>query len=79
MTATTFAPTDTLQGRVAVIAGGTGAIGLATARRLAALGAHCVLLYRSGTAEAAKAHAMRCPAAPPLRDAADGRRRQRAA
>ncbi|MFY9510820.1 MAG: short-chain dehydrogenase, partial [Rubrivivax sp.] len=40
-----FQPTDRLDGRVAVIAGGTGAIGLATARRLAALGARCVLLY----------------------------------
>ena len=39
---TTFAPLDRLDGRVAVITGGTGAIGLATARRLAALGARCV-------------------------------------
>ena len=59
--ACTFAPTDTLQGRVAVIAGGTGAIGLATARRLALLGARCVLLYRSGTAEAAAAQAAALP------------------
>ncbi len=57
----TFQPTDTLHGRVAVIAGGTGAIGLATARRLATLGAHCVLLWRSGTAEAAAAHAAALP------------------
>jgi len=56
-----FQPTDTLQGRVAVIAGGTGAIGLATARRLAALGARCVLLFRSGTAEAAMAQAAALP------------------
>ncbi|HSW05144.1 SDR family NAD(P)-dependent oxidoreductase [Aquabacterium sp.] len=40
-----FTPIDSLAGRVAVIAGGTGAIGLATARRLSALGARCVLLY----------------------------------
>lgn len=50
---TPFAPLDRLDGRVAVIAGGTGAIGLATARRLAALGARCVLLYlRETPAEA---------------------------
>ena len=34
-----FKPADRLDGRIAVIAGGTGAIGIATARRLAALGA----------------------------------------
>jgi NAD(P)-dependent dehydrogenase (short-subunit alcohol dehydrogenase family) len=56
-----FQPTDRLDGRVATIAGGTGAIGLATARRLAALGARCVLLYRSGPAEAAQAHAAALP------------------
>ena len=56
-----FAPTDTLQDRVAVIAGGTGAIGLASARRLATLGARCVLLYRSGTPQAAAAHAAALP------------------
>jgi len=39
-----------------VIAGGTGAIGLATARRLARLGAQCVLLY--GRKSAAEAEAM---------------------
>ena len=50
-----FAPTDTLHGRVAVIAGGTGAIGRATALRLARIGARCVLLHRSGDAEAALA------------------------
>ena len=61
MDASHFAPTDTLQDRVAVIAGGTGAIGLATARRLAALGARCVLLYRSGTAETAAAQAAALP------------------
>jgi 3-oxoacyl-[acyl-carrier protein] reductase len=46
-------PSDRLDGKVAVIAGGTGAIGLAIAQRLAALGARCVLLYlRESTAEA---------------------------
>ena len=55
MTSLDFAPTDTLQDRVAVIAGGTGAIGLATAQRLARLGARCVLLHRSGDAAAALA------------------------
>ncbi|VCU69693.1 3-oxoacyl-[acyl-carrier-protein] reductase FabG [Pigmentiphaga humi] len=49
---TSFAPQDSLAGRVAVIAGGTGAIGLATARRLAALGARCVLLHRGDSARA---------------------------
>ena len=53
---TDFAPTDSLPGRVAVIAGGTGAIGMATAHRLAALGAHCVLLY--GRRPAAEAEAL---------------------
>lgn len=49
-----FQPTERLDGRIAVIAGGTGAIGIATARRLAALGARCVLLYaRKSAAEAA--------------------------
>ncbi len=47
-----FAPRERLDGEVAVIIGGTGAIGLATARRLAALGARVVLLQR-GTPEAA--------------------------
>ena len=41
----TFLPLDRLDARVAVIAGGTGAIGMASARRLAALGARCVLLH----------------------------------
>mgnify|MGYP001195395515 CR=1 FL=1 len=45
MNETPFAPLDRLDGRVAVIAGGTGSIGRATATRLAALGARCVLLY----------------------------------
>ncbi len=41
-----FEPQTRIDGKTAVIAGGTGAIGLATARRLAALGANCVLLHR---------------------------------
>ncbi|WP_428422792.1 SDR family NAD(P)-dependent oxidoreductase [Methylibium sp.] len=41
-----FAPRERLDGQVAVIAGGAGAIGSATAQRLAALGARCVLLQR---------------------------------
>ena len=52
-----FAPTDSLQGRIAVITGGTGAIGLSTAKRLATLGARCVLLYNSESAESAAAKA----------------------
>ena len=43
---TTFAPLETLAGRVAVIAGGLGAVGRATAVRLAAKGARVVLLHR---------------------------------
>jgi 3-oxoacyl-[acyl-carrier protein] reductase len=57
----TFAPVERLDGRIAVIAGGTGAIGIATARRLGALGARCVLLYRSGSAEEATAQARALP------------------
>ena len=52
-----FQPTDSLTGRIAVITGGTGAIGLATAHRLAKLGARCVLLYNSDSAESANAKA----------------------
>jgi 3-oxoacyl-[acyl-carrier protein] reductase len=43
-----------LTGQVAVIAGGTGGIGYATAQRLARAGARIVLLDRSATAEAAQ-------------------------
>ena len=57
---TTFAPRERLDGHVAVITGGTGAIGLASARRLAARGARCVLLHR-GDAQAAAAHAAALP------------------
>jgi 3-oxoacyl-[acyl-carrier protein] reductase len=42
----TFEPRDRLDGQVAVITGGNGAIGSATARRLASLGARVVLLQR---------------------------------
>ncbi len=43
-----FDPITRLDGKVAVITGGLGAIGYASARRLAALGATCVLLHRKG-------------------------------
>ena len=45
-----FEPRPSLDGRTAVITGGAGAIGAATARRLAGLGARVVLLQRSRTA-----------------------------
>jgi len=48
-------PVSRLDGKVAVITGGLGAIGYATARRLAALGATCVLLHRKGDDAAARA------------------------
>lgn len=41
-----FAPLDDLDGQVVVIVGGTGAIGVATARRAAILGARVVLIHR---------------------------------
>jgi 3-oxoacyl-[acyl-carrier protein] reductase len=47
-----FSPTTRLDGKVAVVAGGLGAIGHGSARRLAALGATCVLLHRKGDASA---------------------------
>lgn len=56
-----FSPQDRLEGQVAVIAGGTGAIGMATARRLATLGARCVLLHRSADEAAAEALAQSLP------------------
>jgi 3-oxoacyl-[acyl-carrier protein] reductase len=43
----TFEPVSNLDGHVAVITGGKGAIGFATARRLAALGARIVSIDRS--------------------------------
>ena len=49
----TFAPLDRLDGQVAVITGGTGAIGAATALRLAHLGARIVLLHRGGVEKSA--------------------------
>lgn len=53
MSTSLFEPSERLDGRVAVIAGGTGAIGMACALRLARLGARCVLLYRqAGDADA---------------------------
>lgn len=48
-----FDPVSRMDGKVAVIAGGLGAIGYATAGRLAALGASCVLLHRKGNEDAA--------------------------
>ncbi len=47
-----FAPVDKLAGKVAVITGGTGAIGFAAAMRLAVLGARCVLLHRGDAGKA---------------------------
>ena len=48
-----FSPLDRLDGRDAAIAGGLGAVGRATATRLAALGARIVLLHRKEPADAA--------------------------
>lgn len=42
-------PLTRLDGKVAVITGGTGAIGMASAHRLATLGARCVLLSRASS------------------------------
>ena len=53
----TFEPTERLDGKVAVITGGTGAIGMACAHRLSRLGAHCVLLYHRESAQAAQTKA----------------------
>src|SRR5262245_41291214 len=47
-----FEPRDRLDGEVAVITGGTGAIGSAAAHRLARVGARVVLLHRGSLAEA---------------------------
>ena len=46
MSERSFEPRDRLDGEIAVITGGTGAIGAATALRLARLGARVVLLHR---------------------------------
>lgn len=53
MPASSFLPRDRLDGQLAVITGGAGAIGLATALRLAALGARIALLQRRPQAEVA--------------------------
>lgn len=58
---TSFESLERLDGRVAVIAGGTGAIGLASAQRLARLGATCVLLYARKSAQEAQALAQSLP------------------
>ena len=47
-----FSPIDRLDGRVALIAGGLGAVGKATAIRLTALGARAILLHRRDSDEA---------------------------
>lgn len=57
----TFQPLARLDGKVVVITGGTGAIGLACAQRLAHLGAQCVLLYHSEASETAQAKAQALP------------------
>lgn len=54
----TFQPLTRLDGKVAVVAGGLGAIGFATAQRLAALGARCVLLHRPGDDAAPRLQAL---------------------
>jgi len=53
-----FNPVSRLDGQVAVITGGLGAIGWASAERLAALGATCVLLHRKGDDAQARAAAL---------------------
>jgi 3-oxoacyl-[acyl-carrier protein] reductase len=58
-----FEPVTRLDGKVAVIAGGFGAIGHATAQRLAALGASCVLLHRKAD-DATSGFAARAAALP---------------
>jgi len=47
----TFQSVDDLKNKVAVIIGGNGAVGFATAQRLAKLGATCVLIGRNGSRE----------------------------
>ena len=49
----TLAPTQQLDDRVVVIAGGLGAVGRATALRMAWLGARIVILHRREASEAA--------------------------
>ncbi len=55
-----FDPVSRLDGKLAVITGGLGAIGHASATRLAALGATCVLLYRRGDDADARASQLPC-------------------
>jgi len=47
----TFAPVERLDGRDVLVAGGLGAVGLATARHAATLGARAILLHRRSQAE----------------------------
>lgn len=47
-----FAPLDRLDGQVVVITGGTGAIGAATARRVANLGGRVILIHRGTASDA---------------------------
>ena len=69
-------PRDRLDGKVAVITGGLGAIGAATAHRLAALGASIVLLHRKATTSAdARCDAARRAATAPCRAASVTRQR----
>ena len=56
-----FEPMNRLDGRVVVITGGTGAIGMAAAQRLAHLGAHCVLCYHREDPTQAEAKAASLP------------------
>ena len=50
----TFQSVDELHGKVAVIIGGNGAVGFATAKRLAKLGATCVLIGRNALEKGAE-------------------------
>lgn len=48
-----FLPIDRMDGQVAVVTGGSGSIGLATAKRFAALGARVALIQRGSSGAAA--------------------------
>jgi len=52
MSTTPFAPSSRLDSRNVVIAGGLGAVGKATAARLAAIGARIIVLHRKSDVEA---------------------------
>lgn len=52
MNTRSFAPLDRLEGQIVVITGGTGAIGAATARRVASLGGRVILIHRGAAADA---------------------------